>query len=357
MRTLRPHTEIAEQGSTEYPTEGSRHRYYLAPKGTHLSRIAPFCLASFCVILLTALSACIVPEGLGFADRQTPGPTFPGLNQCGAGAACTSGLECCRGGCVAVGECKELDPCTVQGAECAIPANAGFEEQGEFLCARLTAGQQDGVCLKLCEDEGGADTCNEGTLCLGVGSGESAFTLCYPSECQVSSQCEEASETGGTCLGLGNGAGFCYGAGNVQEGGECLISPIDADEACTSDTYCVRDEGAYGTCRPLCSFWDETPECPAGQACGFLTIGQGVCMPGVLSPLGAFERCDTVGNWCADGMQCLDFQPGGESFPVCTPYCRPNVPSDCAGLPRQASCTKVFAGSDGQPLEEIGLCL
>jgi hypothetical protein len=83
-----------------------------------------------------------------------------------------------------------------------------------------------------------------------------------------------------------------------------------------------------------------------------------VCRERTTQGRAAAEPCAPEGGWCADGLQCFDFQTGGEPLPVCTAWCRPGT-DDCRGRfqDQQGFCRAVFSDGAGEPLEDIGLCL
>lgn len=283
----------------------------------------------------------------------TPGNNRPGNMRCTSDDACTEGI-CCEGICVQRTVC-DPGPCQAHGDECSISTpGAAQEVQGEFYCARIPSAPSP-VCLQGCERSFSADGCPLETFCLAVSGGEENVTLCLPGECNDSEDCSGVSSNGGTCLFFGNQAGFCIAAGTLEQGEECGAATGDQ---CASDLYCVEVSEGVQFCQPLCDMWQKEEPCERGMTCGYLTGGTGVCRPQTTTGREIAEDCDPEGSWCSSGVQCFDFQTGGESKPVCAAWCRPGK-EDCKGRfqDQQGFCRTVFSDGSGEPIEDFGLCL
>ncbi len=319
------------------------------------------------LLLATALlmmAAALTTSGCG--DPQTtfanPGPG-PSDNEpddgdnnsvpCTNDFQCAVGQSCCLGQCRPQGSCN-LSVCEAQNDACSLSGSSGIEAQGDFYCALLNA--DDGpTCLGQCENTFSPDVCAPESYCLSVNSGEETLNVCVPSECTAHDDCRSQGPDGGTCVPFGNRTGFCFAAGVAPMGASC--GGGTADTTCASGLYCIAEaDGA--TCQPLCDMWQGEDPCPTGRTCGYLTVGTGVCRTQTTTGRQLDDTCDPLGAWCAPGSQCLDFRTGGESLPVCTAYCRPQA-QDCRGQfgDNQGFCRTVFSGSDGEPIEDIGLCL
>lgn len=318
------------------------------------------------LLILAATAACIVPESVGYVgglpgtspanDGGTTGEQ-PRTGTCVSLSDCEVGQECCRGTCVGAGRCPASSTCTAQGQLCEVPSGSGYEEQGEFICARLGGSP---VCLEQCSNPFEASNCDTGSFCFEVDGGAEILQVCVPSECASSLDCQDQGTYGGSCIGFGNGAGFCFPAGTAQRGQTCDPTGSSLAGTCAPDLYCIT--GATGpVCRTLCDMWSPAGNrCGVGEVCGFLTLGQGACMTQTASGRLPFEECAPENDWCDDGVACLDFGTGGESLVVCAAYCRPNEPADCVGPRfggRTSTCQTVFSNRNGEPLDDIGLCL
>ena len=248
-----------------------------------------------------------------------------------------------------------MNLCESQGDVCEISGDNNFEEQGDFFCILFNQ-NPDPLCLAKCDKPFSSSSCDLGSHCLNVTIDSEAQPVCLQSECADSRECRNTGPQGGTCLDFGNRAGFCFAAGNAPADAPC-ISGGEPSQTCATDLFCVN--GPEGpSCQPLCDMWQGEQLCPADRACGYLTVGTGVCRPETEQGREQGERCNPVGDWCTSGAQCLDFRTGGETLPVCTGYCRPGL-EDCKGRfqDQQGFCRTVFTDSQGDPIEDIGLCL
>jgi hypothetical protein len=315
----------------------------------------------FTVSLLIWVVACQDPPPAFNAPVQR-GPSIarpPNLNnlntddrRCASDQDCAQGLRCCDQSCTRADACDALAPCQRHGDPCPLDPSLGVEPQGDFYCARLAS--LDGpTCLAACEIDFSADTCPTGAFCLTIGANDQQLTLCLPAECQGHGDCATTSPQGGTCVPFGNGAGFCYPAGDAPRGDFCT-----SERLCAPGLFCLGGT-LDASCQPLCELWNPQGDpCGPDRACGYLTNGTGICRPRTTQGRGPNERCDPQGDWCADGLQCFDFQPAGDPLPLCTAWCRPGS-DDCRGRfqDQQGFCRAVFSGPDGQPVPDIGLCL
>jgi hypothetical protein len=313
---------------------------------------------------------CVVPETVGYTDDELGGgpgrPTGPDNNPstnvaCGFGPPCADYEECCDGLCVLEGGCVSSVQCAEHGERCDLPSSASMVEQEGFICARTESGQTGGQCIQTCAKDFSIGGCPTGSFCLATTADGVPLTLCIDSECATSAECGGTSVDGGSCIDFGNETGFCFPAGVASEGDDCSPGGGTAADVCARDLFCVAPPGELrGACQPLCDLWSDTSICSRQTACGFLTFGQGVCRPRTEYGREVFEECGPEYGWCSGGIECLDFNTGGESLPVCTAYCRPRNSNDCVGAAftgRPVACTAVFTGSDGDLLEDIGLCL
>ncbi len=299
---------------------------------------------------------------VGCGERQTvfnhpPGPSSNGNNnnpqpspnnapgQCRMDSECDPGLRCCQERCVQEELC-DLTACEEHGVPCPLADNVGLEAQGAFFCARVLAGQPP-TCLQTCETSFSVSGCPTGSFCLDVNGGDQSLQVCLPSECSSSDDCP-----GGSCVPFGNEASYCFPAGTAQEGATC-----GGGTDCAPDLFCVSEPDVGNVCRPLCDMWSGEDNCEREQTCGFLTLGTGVCRPRTTTGRDIAESCDPEGDWCESGVQCFDFETGGESFPVCTAWCRPGF-EDCRGRfqTQQGFCRSVFSDQSGEPVEDVGLC-
>lgn len=313
------------------------------------------------------MASCVVPETVGYTDGDlsapdpTGGPSDPAVpTSCGLGPPCSDYEECCDGLCVLRGGCVSVAQCSEQGQRCDLPASAAIIEQDGFVCARLTTAQDGGQCIATCTHDFSVDGCPRGAFCLQTAADGQPRTLCVDGECDSSAECTSGSGAG-SCVGFGNEASFCLPAGLLDVGQPCSPAGGTPAELCAPDLFCASPAGRdQGVCAPLCDLWAESSGCPSDEACAFLTLGQGVCSPRTERGRDVFEACAPEHGWCNDGVECLDFNTGGEPLPVCTAYCRPADPFACKGpayVGRPASCTVVFTGADGEILEDIGVCL
>ncbi len=292
-------------------------------------------------------------DGADTPDADTPDADTPGA--CASDLDCPLTEACCQGRCADPALCQ-TPQCQAQGEPCALSGNVGLEAQGDFYCTLFNSNPEP-LCLGVCEKPFTADACAPGSFCLSVNAGEQALSLCLPGECATSRDCRSFGPDGGTCVGFGNRASFCFGAGVAPLGAPCTPGASLPAETCASDLFCVSSPNG-ATCQPLCDMWSGDGACPRDTACGFLTVGNGVCRPQTETGRQLAEACSPIGAWCDDGAQCLDFQTGGEPRPVCTAYCRPGL-DDCRGRfqDRQGFCRTVFSDGAGDPVEDIGLCL
>lgn len=299
-----------------------------------------------------------VSEPIVSVDARTNNRPGSSSQECAQTLDCAQGEVCCSGACVEPDACRGA-LCERQGAACRLDPRVAMDQQEEFVCARLEQGD-NGVCLSRCEETFAPDSCPSATFCLSVTVDDQSQSLCMPSECSDDASCSWIGPYGGTCIPFGNLSGFCFSAGLVEQGASCEPSPRAIEGLCASGSYCEVPRGeSEGRCQPLCDMWLGHDECPAGTSCGFLTRGAGVCSVSTREGDAPFEPCAPAFGWCDDGVECLDFGTGGESFPVCTVYCRPQVPGDCAGGrfgDRQATCRPVFSDGQGGVLEDLGLC-
>lgn len=314
-------------------------------------------LLLLCLALLPGCEA--PPPAFNQPDPEVVLPTpdtnnrnNPQLGVCQDDGDCLSGQLCCQSSCTRTSSCEALAPCERHGDPCPLDGSLAIEAQGDFYCARLA--QADGpTCLAACEKNFSADGCPRGSFCLEINAGQERVPLCLPAECQDHGDCGALGPEGGSCVPFGNGAGFCYSAGPVGQG-----EPCGGESLCAPGLYCLGSL-LEATCQPLCDMWSSTVEvCGRERACGYLTAGTGVCRLRTTQGRGPTESCAPQGDWCADGLQCFDFQTGGEPLPVCTAWCRPGT-DDCRGRfqDQQGFCRTVFSDGAGEPLEDIGLCL
>ncbi|MEO1271394.1 MAG: hypothetical protein AAFX99_25145 [Myxococcota bacterium] len=298
-----------------------------------------------------------LPESAANVQARTGGQ--PGDFECTQTLDCGQGQVCCSGACVEPDACRGA-LCERQGARCRLDPTLGIDEQENFVCARLDQEQTDGTCLGRCDETYSPGGCTSASYCLPVTVADQSQALCLPSECSTDSACSWIGPYGGTCIPFGNLSGFCFSAGTVPQGQSCEASPRQIEGLCESGLYCSQSRTEdTGRCQPLCNMWLGSDECPAGTSCGFLTRGAGVCSVSTRMGDVPFEPCEPAFGWCDDGVECLDFGTGGESLPVCSVYCRPQVPGDCSGSrfgDRQATCRPVFSNGQGELIEDLGLC-
>lgn len=329
-----------------------------APDDPHRARLLR--LAAPLLLALIALTGCVEQR-----DVANPGPgpspteqdNTPDDGQCVFNDDCAGfAQECCRGQCLTAGLCN-FNTCTAQNDTCTLSGTSGLEAQGDFYCALFNA-NEDPICLGPCDDPFSPAQCAAESYCLNVNAGDEPLSLCVPSECSQDDDCQSQGPNGGTCVQFGNRVGFCFVAGLAAQDQPC-DGAGDPATTCASGLYCLSEQGT-STCQPLCDMWQGDPEgvCPRGRTCGFLTLGSGACRLQTDTGRELAEQCDPPGAWCGPGSQCLDFNTGGESLPVCTGYCRPDA-QDCRTRfgQTQGFCRVVFADGDGEAREDIGLCL
>ncbi len=323
----------------------------------HIGGLWPCLGVSLCL----ALVGCSDPQTV-FTEAEPGSVVLPGPDaggdrdvpdlSCAQDIDCAEGSLCCQGQCTRTTSCEALEPCQVHGEACLLPRDSALEAQGDgFYCARLA--QTDGpTCLQACDADFSAGGCPSDSFCLSVGGDPEPVTLCVPGECEEHSECSFLGLDGGTCLPFGNSANFCFSAGPVQQGETCT-----GEMRCAPGLYCLGF-GVLATCEPLCDMWSGESLCGREQACGFLTAGTGVCRSKTVEGREVAQSCEPLGDWCDDGLQCFDFQTGGEPLPLCTAWCRPGT-DDCRGRfqNQQGFCRTVFSDGAGEPLEDVGLCL
>ena len=254
--------------------------------------------SGYCV-LDAGYGECCGNDGLDCVDVESD------ANNCGGcGAACTAGMACVNGGCIA--------------DDCSPPSNAGLP------CTNLAAGTYgsccDGQCLSL-EDDSNCGGC--GRACPVGGS------------CTLSNYCVAGDDGGYVfCTSDGGNGGFPCPSGEfcnsqgwcVQGADSCTASTIGA--ACfTSDgsgQCCAQgcadlldDHANCGSCDHACgaSEWCDDGICTALPTCGATNSdtacplgdgGAGACCDGTCADLHTdANACGRCGRSCGEGDVCV----------------------------------------------------
>jgi hypothetical protein len=146
----------------------------------------------------------------------------------------------------------------------------------------------------------------------------------------------------------------------LQQGQTCSLDGTTPDLRCDVDLFCIAttENSRTGVCRPLCDMWQPNQACPAGSACGLLTLETGVCDNTTATGRRPFDNCTPTLDWCSQGVRCFETgtPPATENF--CLSYCRPNG-SDCNGVSFQGLptlCETVFVDANMETVDNVGLC-
>lgn len=282
------------------------------------------------------------------------------------GATCTPGPNACTGGLVCEGfpgagktscvqDCTTANPNCPQGYSCrtSTDGKACLPQVGaEDECHFCTTGQDcsTGVCLmeqdtgitycsRLCVDD---TQCSTGYTCTSTGAGR----YCLPNarctnQCTNSTQCAvDYTCTQGACIP------------NANVGDHCEITAF-----CRNCGTCVGAGNGTGFCRQCCATGGGQTACKACPAvacanpltCQALSSGDSACLAAVPAP-GVCQTCGT-NNTCADGLTCVAGR--------CHADCNPASPGSCASCMTLAQGGGVCACPDevattGEPCGNVG---
>lgn len=209
-----------------------------------------------------------------------------GQDCCTAGAACSRGLTCSAGSCVAP-SCGQDGQACCSGDSC----NFGLSCNGG-TCGAAQCGNQGQACCGGDTQCAGSLVCSGGT-CQTSGTGTAAIGAA----CTDAGQC-----AGGRCLGSANyPAGYCTRNCNTQ--GDCPTGSV-----CTTDP----SNAINRVCLDACSQIGAQGDCRAGYVCDRAGSHQptdpGVCVP--RCDQASSNICGGSGNTCNATTGLCAGQPG-----------------------------------------------
>ena len=267
-----------------------------------------------------------------------------------------------------------LPACTAHGGSCDDPGDTTedfFCDWGEETCVAR--------CDLASADRTGSEDCPVGSYCLIELTGGDPGELtgaCAIGDCTGSVFDPRGCDSDQTCLAVGNGASYCIDAGDVAEGEECGVSPLDdppASDRCEPGLLCLLHEcvepcriGAGCDGAETCvGVFDTTPLNRAG-ACATVCPDFGTCATGICEPVfgrsginawicddtpglrgGDGEECVGPRELCEEGLVCLNLATEDDPELQCVRECLPPEAADCS-----FGDTCVPAGAPG-----YGFCL